>query len=131
MVNGNDEMKEQMREQMVIDFNSQQVKTTQSIKKSTRDVNKEKIELAKQYGEEELKKFEEYTRDYMEKVSYLSITWLKELPHLVEEMFLNNMTDDFLAPIIRGEEIPGIPKETYKEVRKTVFLDLIKSYIDK
>lgn len=125
----NEDTKDQMKEQMIIDFSTAQVKNTQKVPaNNTKEENRRKIELAKKYGKEEIEEFEKHTREYMEKISHLTI--FRDLSHLVDEMFLQSFSDNFIGPILRGEEIPAIPRETYKEIRKQIFLSLIKERIE-
>ena len=120
--------KEKMKEQMVIDFSTAQVKQSRAVESSTQDKNREKLKQAKQHAEEELQKFEEATREYVEKLSYLNVTG--GLEHMVEEVFLDHFLYNMIAPLVRGEEIPGVPKSEYNEVRKALYRDIIKTYIE-
>ena len=122
-----EDTKDQMKQQMIVDFSTQQVRTNRVTQPSSREANREKIEKAKKYGQEELDQFEEYTREYMEKISHL--TMFRDLSHLVDEMFLQSFAG-FISSLIKGEEIPGVPRDAYKEIRKKIFLDLIKERVE-
>ena len=120
--------KDKVKEQLVVDFSTAKVKTSQVVDTSDKDRKLEKIKLARQYGDKEIEDFEKYTKEYMEKVSHLAI--FRELPHLIEEMFLNGFCYTVVGPVLRGEEIYTMPKEMYNDLRKGLYKELIKAHID-
>lgn len=124
---------EKMKKKAVLDFTNRTVAKTTGSKSSSPKESKAdtkiKIDKAKIYAQKEIDEFKSIIQEAKTKMDKL-VLFKQEAPAL-EFLFQTVILGELIEPVLKGNKPYGMPEENFKEVRKQMFYDLIKTYVEK
>ena len=98
-------------------------KKTSSLDSKTKEEIKETIAAAKAHGLNEIEMFKKKTAEYLEFIDKTAI-FSGGYSNLIKQTS-ETLCEEFLRPIVLGEDIPGMPEELYMEIRKAIYEELM------
>lgn len=120
-----------IKKKLVIDFENRNAIVTSdshSSKSSKADI-KAKVDQAKIYAQNEIDEFKSIIQDAKTRMEKL-VLFKEEAPAL-EMIFETTILKEIVEPIVKGSKPYGMPDEVFKNARKNMFYELIKTYVDK
>lgn len=99
-----------------------------TFKDKTKEEIKNLVSAAKAYGLQEIETFEKLTNEYLNGIENMAMFGGHYYKMIRQTS--NMMCEEMLTPIVKGEEVPGMPEDLYMVIRKDIYEDLINRIKD-
>lgn len=131
--------KESLKEQAILKFSDitkKKIEPRQESKTNSKttidDLKAEmesKVATAKMHANKEIDMFREATKRYINEIKDLVL--FPGIDSIIDELMLDQLLDHTVSPVVKGQKLPGMTDEEYREFRTHVFKALIERYVDK
>lgn len=87
-----------------------------------------KVNTAKIHANKEIEAYRQAVKNFIEEID--SLVLFPTIGDLAEEMFIVNILESVVEPLLKGRKPYSISEETFREMRADMFKTLINKYID-
>lgn len=94
----------------------------------SREDMRQRLEEAKEFGNDEIKKFRELVKTFAAEVEKLVL--FERVGESIEAMYVGYFLEQFILPLMANRKPFGMSDEAFKDVRRQMYKDLMDRYIE-